>query len=224
MSEVVTIGDATLYHGDCLEILPTLDKVDAVVTDPPYGMSANTDSTRFSGGQAKHNRFGGQGRNDWGPIAGDHEKFDPSPWLEFPCAMWGANHYGQKLPPGKTLVWIKKHPDLFGTFLSDCEIGWASGGHGVWAHYKQFPPPARMVENFGETAHPTQKPISLMEWCVGLFPKAQTILDPYMGSGTTGVACRNVGRKFIGIEVERRYFDIACERIDVAYSQMRLFA
>jgi DNA modification methylase len=220
---VETIGDCTLYLGDCLDILPTLGKVDAVVTDPPYGMSANTDSTRFSGGQRPNNRRPGQGR-DWGAIRGDAGPFDPSPWLVFrEVILWGANHYAQHLPVGATLVWLKKPPELYGTFLSDAEIGWRNSGNGVWAFYKQFPPAARPAEALGDLAHPTQKPVALMEWCLGK-TSGETILDPFMGSGTTGVACVNLGRKFIGIEIEPRYFDIACRRIEEAYRQPRLFA
>jgi len=138
--------------------------------------------------------------------------------------MWGANHYAQRLPVGTTLIWLKKPPELFGTFLSDAEIGWKKGGHGVFCHYKQFPPPSRAFEG-GEglsPAHPTQKPLQLMEWCVGL-TKGATILDPFMGSGTTGVACAKLGRSFIGIEIEPKYFDIACRRIEDAYKQADLF-
>ena len=215
------IGDATLYLGDCLEILPTLGEVDAVVTDPPYGMGWNTDSKRFSGG----NRISrGEGRDDWGDIKSDDEPFDPAPWLGFnSVVLWGANHYAQRLPVGSTLVWLKKHSGLFGTFLSDAEIGWAKGGHGVYCHYQQFPPPSRMAENNGATAHPTQKPIGLMVWCLQEFASKGTVLDPYMGSGTTGVACVKLGRKFIGIEIEPKYFDIACKRIEEAYRQPDMF-
>jgi len=222
MSEPVRIGDATLYLGDCLEILPTLGKVDAVVTDPPYGMKWDTDSTRFTGGQHKR----GDGRDDWGAVAQDDHKFDPAPWLAFPeCVLWGANHYAASLPVGATLVWLKKPPELFGTFLSDAEIGWKKGGHGVFCHFKQFPPPSRAFEGGAGSspAHPTQKPLQLMEWCLGMV-RGHTILDPFMGSGTTGVACAKLGRKFIGIEIEPRYFDIACRRIEEAYKQPRLFA
>jgi len=215
------IGDATLYLGDCLEVMPALGEVDAVVTDPPYGMNWNTDSTRFSGGAKSIKR--GDGRADWGAVKSDADPFDPAPLLQWPAIMWGANHYAQRLPVGKTLVWIKKPPELFGTFLSDCEIGWAAGGHGVFAHYKQFPPPSRMVEAGGACAHPTQKPVSLMAWCVGFFPKARTILDPFMGSGTTGVACAKLGRRFIGVEMDEGYFDIACKRIEDAYRQPDMF-
>lgn len=221
MSRIEKIGDATLYLGDCMEILPTLPKVDAVVSDPPYGMNWNTDSTRFTGGQHKR----GHGRDDWGAIQEDAAPFDPSPWLAYPaCVLWGANHYAQRLPVGTTLVWLKKDDHLFGTFLSDAELGWQKGGYGVYAFRKQFPPPSRMAENDGaQVAHPTQKPIALMAWCIERVGHAETILDPYMGSGSTGVAAIQLGRKFIGIEREPKYFDVACARIAKAYAQRPLF-
>lgn len=227
-----TIGDCTLILGDSAELLPDMDRASSVVSDPPYGMDWDTDSTRFSGGDPERSGRGQQaargkacGRDDWGKISGDAEPFDPSPWLSFRSAvLWGANHYAQRLPVGKTLLWLKKPPALFGTFLSDFEVGWASGGHGCFAHYRQFPPPSRMVENDGlAVGHPTQKPLSLMTWCIEEFAKGKVILDPFMGSGTTGVACVNLGRPFIGIERETAYFETACRRIEEAYKQPRLF-
>lgn len=213
------IGDCRLLLGDSLEILPTLGPVDAVVSDVPYGMNWNTDSTRFTGGQHKP----GDGRKDWGRIKSDDAPFDPSPWLQFrECILWGANHFSQRLPVGATLIWLKKPPELFGTFLSDAEVGWKKGGHGVFCHFKQFPPPSRMAENGGKVAHPTQKPLQLMEWCIGMV-KGRTILDPFMGSGTTLVACAKLGRKGIGIEIDPDYFDIACKRVEEAYRQPDLF-
>lgn len=221
MPEVVIIGDATLYLGDCMDILPTLPKVDAVITDPPYGMDWDTDSTRFTGSSVKR----GRGRKDWGLIHEDGHPFDPAAWLSFPkVVMFGANHYAQRLSVGTTLIWIKKADHLFGSFLSDAEIAWMKGGHGVYCYRKQFPPPSRAAEAGGEAAHPTQKPVGLMSWCMEMAkvkPK-QIVLDPYMGSGTTGVACAQMGRKFIGIEREPRYFDIACKRIEQAHAQGRL--
>ena len=102
MSRVETIGDATLYLGDCREILPTLGKVDAVVTDPPYGMNYNTNTTRFTGPRGGH-------KKNWGGIGGDKEPFDPAPFLQFvEVIMWGSNHYASRLPVGTTLVWIKE--------------------------------------------------------------------------------------------------------------------
>ena len=209
--KVVRIGEGvTLILGDCLAHLPI--EADAVISDPPYGMDWNTDSTRFTGGQHKR----GEGREDWGDIAHDAEPFDPSPWLEYPrCVLWGANHYAARLPVGTTLVWLKKADHLFGTFLSDAELGWMKGGHGVYAYRKQFPPPSRMAENAGRVAHPTQKPIGLMAWAMerAKVPQGATVLDPYMGSGTTAIACIRTGRKFIGIESDPVHFATAEQRI-----------
>lgn len=221
---VEVIWDCELYLGDCLEVMAALEKVDAVVTDPPYGMGWDTDSRRFSGG----NRTRGEGKNHR-PIVGDNAPFDPGRWLTFPeVILWGANHYAAKLPLGTSLIWLKKPPHLFGTFLSDAEIGWMKGGHGVYCHYRQFAPPSRAAElggdaSFPKTSHPTIKPISLMEWCLSMLKGSGTVLDPFMGTGTTGVACVKTGRRFVGIEIDPGYFDIACERIRAAYRQPDLF-
>jgi len=167
MSDIVKIGDAILYHGDCLEILPTLDKVDAVVTDPPYGMNYNTDSTRFK------DRRGGNKAN-WGGVRGDDKPFDPTPWLRFSkVILWGSNHYAQRLPVGTSLVWIKRKPNAFGTFLSDAEIAWKSGGHGVYCMEGTYPQSIA-----SDRVHPTQKPVALMEWCIDGCKGAEIILDP----------------------------------------------
>jgi DNA modification methylase len=217
MTEPVVIGDATLYLGDCRDILPTLGKVDAVVTDPPYGMNWNTDSTRFSGGGSP-----GIARD---PIIGDDQPFDPAHLLALnvPTVIWGYNHMAQRLPTARTLIWLKQNPQSYGAFLSDAELGWASGGNGVWAFYRPRSIATAVTEGGGKVAHPTQKPVSLMRWCLEFTPKAQIVFDPYMGSGTTGVAAVQMGRKFIGIEREPKYFDIACKRIDEAQKQSDLF-
>lgn len=215
------IGDATLCLGDCREILPTLGKVDAVVTDPPYGIkyvARNGDQKRVKGWVHE-----GQG------VAGDDVPFDPSPFLSFQeVILWGANHYSQRLPHGRWLVWDKRgDPRFYGNnTFSDCELAWRSG-RGADRMYRQI---WNGIVREGEPAkegqyrqHPTQKPIRLMEWCLGQISDAQTILDPFMGSGTTGVACAKLGRKFVGIEIEPKYFDIACKRIEQAYAQPDLF-
>lgn len=213
-----------LYLGRCEDVLPGIDAgdVDAVICDPPYGMDWDTDTTRFSGGEQGVSRG-----KEWGErITSDAEPFNPSPWLAFPrVVLFGCNHFAARLPVGTTIVWIKKSDDLFGTFLSDAELAWMKGGYGVYCHREQFPPPSRMAENFGETAHPTQKPVALMRWCIAKakVPPGGLILDPYMGSGTTGVAAVREGRRFIGIECERRYFDIAVRRIDAELAQGKLF-
>lgn len=217
MSEPVTIGRATLYLGDCRDILPTLGKVDAVVTDPPYGMNWNTDSTRFKGG-------GSTGINR-PAIFGDDEPFDPAHLLALnvPTVIWGYNHMAQRLPAGRVLIWLKQNPNSYGAFLSDAELAWANGGNGVWAFYRPRSIATAVIEGGGSVAHPTQKPVSLMRWCLEYTPKAKTVLDPYCGSGTTGVAAVQMGRDFIGIEREPKYFDIACKRIEDAQRQGDLF-
>lgn len=216
-----------LILGDCLDVLPTLEagSVDAIVSDPPYGMGWRTDSSRFSGG----GRNRGAGRADYGPIANDDRPFDPSPFLGFPkVILWGANHYARRLPVGTTLVWLKKGDHLFGTFLSDAEIGWQKGGHGVYCFRKTFTGSTRMKEcpNGGRAAHPTQKPVALMEWCLKRpnLPEGATVLDPYMGTGTTAMACMRLGLDFIGCEIEPKYHAIAERRIAAALAERPLFA
>lgn len=206
----------TLYEGDCLDVLPTLEpgSVDAVITDPPYGMDWNTDSKRFTGGRRAATR--GDGRNDYAPVANDDKPFDPSPWLDFPrVVLWGAHHYANKLPTGTTLVWVKRSDELFGSFLSDADTAWMKGGHGVYCHREQFPPPSRMKEIGGKIPHPTMKPINLMRWCIGKakVPTGGLILDPYAGSGTTAVAAMLEGRRCILIEKDPAYCEVIRRRV-----------
>jgi site-specific DNA-methyltransferase (adenine-specific) len=222
MAEKVVIGDAELYCGDCLEILPTLGKVDAVVTDPPYGMNLNTDSSRFSGGHRGHRGLitkHGKGRNDWGKIVNDDKPFNPEKFMDYDeCILFGANHYWNKLPSGSALVWIKRFDGGFGSFLSDAEIAYKKSGCGVYCHRN-----TELAATARQRCHPAEKPVGLLLWCIDKHVKGKSILDPFMGSGTTGVACANLGRKFIGIEIEECYFQIACERIEAAYAQHSLF-
>lgn len=228
MSRIEHIGDATLYLGDHLDFIQPIGLVLesypglAVVSDPPYGMAYDTDSRRFTGGSIER----GSGRGDRA-IEGDAAPFDPAPWLSFDeVILWGANHYAQKLPVGSTLIWLKRYQEHYGSFLSDAEIGWQRGGHGVYALHAPDSSGRRRLEFTGsafgvETAHPFQKPIALMEWCIKR-TKAAHILDPFMGSGTTGVAALRLGRKFTGIEIEERWFDVACRRIEAEARQGRL--
>ncbi len=215
----VTIGRATLYCGDCLGVLPVLGEVDAVISDPPYGMAWNTDSGRFSGGKG-----GNRGRGkEWAAVAGDDRPFDPSP-LAFPrVVLFGANHFARRLPAGSTLIWLKRYPQAFGSFLSDGEIAWMKGGCGVYCHLDASMNGAGA--NFPKF-HPTQKPVGLMAWCIerAKVPAGGVVLDPFMGSGSTGVAAVQAGHRFIGIETDPGYFEIACRRIDEAQAQGRLFA
>ena len=212
----------TLYLGDCLEIAPTLTGVDAVITDPPYGMDWDVNTMRFSGGNSPNVKRGNFRSSPLAPIHGDTKPFEPAPWMEYEiCVMWGSNHYANKLPLGTTLVWLKRHPELYGSFLSDAEMAWMKTGCGIYCYYKQFPPPIRAIESGGNpcnplAVHPTQKPIGLMSWCMerAKVPDGATVLDPYMGSGSTGIACLQTGRNFVGIEIDPNHFKTACARLE----------
>ena len=219
--EIVKIQGATLYHGDCMEILSTLEKVDAVITDPPYGVDRDKGFEGFEG-------FGGLGR----PIArkqyvGEWDSARPS--VEHINAMvragnlavvFGGNYFADLLPVGTHwIVWDKKN--TMPTF-GDCEL--------VWTNSSRKSVKKITVEYNGllgkekDRQHATQKPVRLMEEIVLNYTKpGQSVMDPFMGSGTTGVACARHGRAFTGIEIDKHYFDIACERIEAAYNQPRLF-
>jgi len=198
----VEIGDAVLYLGDCLEILPTLPKVDAVVTDPPYGIGIAGNPFR-----QKHERM------DWDDSPASERCISAAIGAGEACLIWGGNYFD--LPPTQGfLIWDKVQPEDFSSAM--CEYAWTN----VNKPAKLF---RRHVVSY-EKFHPTTKPVELMTWCVDWMGKPAIVLDPFMGSGTTGVACANLGRKFIGIEIERKYFDIACERIAAAQAQQRLFA
>lgn len=216
----VTIGDCRLILGDCLEVMPLLGKVDAVVTDPPYGIQLNTNNLRFSGGKGESQRKRGKlsGTAGGRPIVNDDKPFDPSPFMVGnQQVFWGWNNFPNKLPRGACLVWIKRNDDAFGSFLSDAELGWFSKGHGVYC-FKDLSNAAIARER----VHPTQKPLPLMIWTLRRV-SGETIFDPFMGSGTTLVACAKLGRKGIGIEIDPDYFEIACERVRKAYAQPDLF-
>ncbi len=202
------IGDCTLYLGDCREILPTLGKADAVVTDPPYGINYGN-----SGGFNPSHGWGPWRANvAWDESRPDRDIFDLMRLHSGDQIIWGGNYFTDFLPPTmRWLIWDKGQREFS---LADCEMAWCSQQK------------AARVITYGRGAavrdgkeHPTQKPIAVMKWCLGFLPDAETILDPFMGSGTTGVACVKLGRKFIGIEIDEGYFDIACRRISEAYAQ-----
>ena len=231
----VVIGNATLYLGDCRDVLPTLPKVDAVITDPPYGQSHKV-NTFFAGGtrnRAIVQRGGSKllvKPNVYLPVVGDDLPFDPSPWIRAAAVVviWGAHKFADRLPVGGWLVWDKV-PTGKRRDQGDGEAAWINREQpmrifrllwdglcvGVGARHE--------VTAGQQRYHPMQKPESLMCWCIEQAGIPETILDPYMGAGSTGVAAMRMGRKFIGIEIERKYFDIACERIDAAYRQGRMF-
>lgn len=212
-----TIGDCTLYLGDCLDVIPSLGKVDAVVTDPPYGIAHKSGG----GTGGKWNNVRHQGVT----ISGDDKPFDPEPFVAIgvPIVMWGANFFSDKLPGGGWLIWDKR-PGIEDMVFnrSDAELAYFSGSKTVKTIRHLWHGICRATE-VGEHWHPTQKPVAVMQKCLDFLPKARLILDPFMGSGTTGVACVKAGRSFIGIELDPGYFDIACERIRKAYAQPDMF-
>jgi len=216
--EKVVIGNATLYLGDCMEVLPTLPRVDAVITDPPYGIGIDRSMAKSSGAQsggmaAPKGHYIASGWDDE-PIGQEHIDLILASCKE--AVIFGGNYF--VLPPSKCwLVWDKKVNGHF----ADCELAWTN-----------LDKPVRRIEwmwngmlrKGGEerNGHPTQKPLGVMAWCIEQASNPQTILDPFMGSGTTGVAAVQMGRQFIGIERERKYFDIACKRIARAQAQGQL--
>jgi len=210
MTNPVVIGNATLYLGDCREILPTLPKVDAVVIDPPYGISTGKE------------KCGGSHSLEWDAqawdVSIDQEGVDLAVSKGGVCIVWGGNYYA--LPPSRCwLSWDKCQPDAWYS-TAHFELAWTNMNKNARAwRMSQVQAYSTMQKK-----HPSQKPVGLMEWCIETAGKPQTILDAYMGSGTTGVAAMNLGRTFIGIEREPKYFDIACERIKAAQDQLRLFA
>ena len=217
--ERVDLGpDVTLYRGDCLEVLPTLaaGSVDAVVTDPPYGIAHPCD-------YAKRKRGALAPCNDWSNVIGDDRPFDPAPILalDVPTVLWGANHYADKLPPsGGWLVWDKDRPDDLDQ--STCELAWTNCVKGVRRFRHLWNGMMRASEQ-GMAYHPTQKPAALMRWVLTLrwLPNG-TIFDPYMGSGPVAVACVQLGRRFVGVEIDPTYFAIAEKRIREAQLQTRM--
>jgi site-specific DNA-methyltransferase (adenine-specific) len=209
--EKVVIGNATLYRGDCMEVLPTLGKVDAVITDPPYGMGRDGKpaSTSSHGGHKGYEFLG------WDSGAPDAEAFRLLLAAGDKQIIWGANFYPQHLPPSMGwLVWDKGQR----ISQSDCELAFTNMQKALRVFTLN-----RAAINQDGAVHPTQKPLALMLWCIEQAGRPQTILDPFMGSGTTGVAAVQMGRQFIGIEREPSYFDIACRRIEQAQQQAQLF-
>jgi site-specific DNA-methyltransferase (adenine-specific) len=209
---IETIGAATLYLCDCRDVLPTLGKVDAVVTDPPYGIGKD--------GQARTTgRHGGRKAYEfkgWDAERPPAEIFAAILDLSSDVIIWGGNYFADILPPtGKWLVWDKGQR----INQSDGELAWTSWGGAL--RIKTLNRVDLMTDG---AEHPTQKPVRLMRWCISHLPDtACAILDPFMGSGTTGVAAVQMGRKFIGIERDPGYFDIACRRIEEAQRQADMF-
>lgn len=238
------IGDARLILGDCLEILPTLGRVDHVICDPPYESAIHASNKSLAQGPAlrdKRNPFRAFGFEGVDAIRSDVVKAAAavsSGWFIAFCTLEGIAEWAKEIGQNdgikykRPCLWVK--PDAMPQFAGDCPgIGaegfvtaWCGGGRSKWqAGGKKGVYTHNKGGGDRHGAHPTEKPVSLMSEIIGDFTlPGQTLADPFMGSGATGVACAKLGRKFIGIELEPRYFDIACKRIEEAYRQPRLFA
>jgi site-specific DNA-methyltransferase (adenine-specific) len=235
MSKIETIAEGvTLYLGDCREIAPTLAPVDAVVTDPPYGQDYKV-NTFYAGGTRKNAVVQRNGKKlivnptIYAPIVGDKDAFDPAPWLGFApeVLLWGAHKFADRLPPGGWLVWDKVPTGKIRD-QGDGEAAWINRDQPMRIHRLLWDGlcvgiGARHEVTAGQKRHhPSQKPEALMIWCLG-YIKGSSILDPYMGAGSTGVAAVKLGKRFQGIEIEKTYFDISCRRVEAATKQHDLF-
>jgi len=227
LSRIETIGNATLYLGDCREILPTLAGVDAIVSDPPYGIAHQHSG---KGNASRGNLRGGhKGRiRNTDAIAGDAEPFDPTFLLGFDnVLLFGADHFRARLPEhGRFLAWNKIGTVESWDTFSDVEFAWHSKGKAarIFTYEWKGLMCRKVGEDNGRRDHPTQKPIQLMKWCItqaALEPNS-LICDPFMGTGTTGVAAVTMGHRFAGIEIEEKYFDLACRRAEEAQRQQQL--
>lgn len=200
------LGEHWVVCGDCMDegVVERVEGetvVDLLLTDPPYGVNWDTDYTRFTTAY-------GTKRIKHAPIVNDDSPFDPAPWLNYPqVILWGANWYCQHIPMGTWLVWDKWH--LGGAaWLSDAELAWQKGKRGVYL-YAEVVQGAHRKER---AMHPTQKPVGLMEWCINRCENVKVVFDPFLGSGTTLIACENLGRVCRGIEIDPRYVGVCLER------------
>lgn len=212
------IGDCTLYLGDCMEVMPILGSVDAVVTDPPYGINRGGGFSGAAGFSEPIKRR--EYKGDWDKNTPELSCFDLMVSISENMICWGGNYFTDKLPQSNCwLVWDKENTM---PSFSDCELAWTNINRNNVKRIKYMQNGCTSKEK--ERFHPTQKPVGVMKWCVTHLPDdVNLILDPFMGSGTTGVACAEMGRKFIGIELEEEYFEISCKRIEEAYRQGDLF-
>lgn len=227
MIEKVEIGKATLYHGDALELLPFLQGVDAVIADPPYGINYAVSARNWQ-------NDGLDALKPWrmekqAPIKGDDLPFDPAPFLfAAKVALFGANHFASRLPSidGRWIVWDKRR-DSKPDDHSDCEFVWTNRKGADRIHRQKWRGIVREGEencSRSRKLHSNQKPVALLDFIVtqlDLQP-GQTILDPFMGSGSMAIVAHRRDMNFIGIEIERKHFDTACARIEAEQMKGRL--
>lgn len=214
----VVIKDCTLYMGDSMDILPIIqtDYLETVlITDPPYGIG-------MDGGNVGYKGFNNFEKLDWDKTPPPEELMKLAHTKALHGIIWGGNYFN--LPASRGwLIWDKGR-GFKGRTYAEAELAWTSFDMNI--RIFEYDPLAK--GDYKGKYHPTQKPIQLMQWCIqqsdkGTDESIKTVIDPFMGSGSTGVACARMGRKFIGIERHPEYFDSACERIDNAYRQSDFF-
>ena len=194
----------TIYNADCRKVLPFLDRFDLLLTDPPYGINWQTPV--------------GPKRKPGKRIHGDDKPFEPAFVMDAADEqiIWGGNYYTLKLPPTNAwLVWDKRVTDWTND-QSDCEFAWTSISTPARVFRKNWGGGGCAARENGPGLgyiHPTQKPLALMRWCLSLVPDAVTVLDPFMGSGTTLVAAKLEGRRAAGIEISEKYCEAAANRL-----------
>jgi DNA modification methylase len=204
-----------LRLGDCREWLDTAT-ADACISDPPYGV-------KFRLGKSV-NRYGGNTRHHHMPIIGDDKHFDPAPLLRFPVVvLFGANNYADKLPASRGWIYWHKRPGMKPCDFGDGELIWTNQDHVIQHYEHMWSGVCRASEVGKEHYHPTQKPVALMAYLIERYTKpGDTVVDPYMGSGSTGVACVRTGRNFIGGEIDPTHYETAQRRIADAQAQLAL--
>ena len=206
------IGNQRLILGDCLEVMPTLGRFDAVVTDPPYGIGECNEKGQSRRKMATPRKYAGQDGWDNQPASIKH--IEAIKRISRHQIIFGGNYFEGLGPTSCWLVWDKQNSGDF----ADCELAWTNLSKAVRRIYWRWNGMIRKGDDVRE--HPTQKPVGVMEWCINHLPDtAHTILDPFMGSGTTLVACQRMGRHGTGIELDPDYFAIACKRVDEAARQ-----
>jgi DNA modification methylase len=193
-----------LYHADCLDILPNLEPVDLVLTDPPYGVGNFVQQTGNKRGEYV----------DWNESPPPSQVFEVLKSMSKYRIIWGANYFN--CFESGAIVWVKNQPmpDFSKADLASCSF------------YKKVELVTITWTNFvnsKQSDHPCERPVSLYEWCVNYTPKAESVLDPFLGSGTTAVACERLKRRWIGIEIEEKYCAIAAKRIEAERRQLKLF-
>lgn len=205
----------TLYLGDCRDIADW-KSADLILTDPPYGFG-----TASKGGLKARSVRGYDPKvtgHVWPKIIGDDGPFDPTHLLGHKnIVLWGANNYASRLPDSPCwFAWDRKAGKAADSNITDCELAWVRGldyktvriFRHMWAGFQ------RDTEAGQKHLHPSQKPVALMNWCLGFFPSIKTVADPYMGSGSTGVAAVRRGLGFVGIELSTEYFEVSCKRLE----------